>query len=84
MSVEDNKAIIHREVDAVWNTGDSDVIDQVMAPSYVGDDPSGFHSGTLEQFKQTAKAAVAGLCGVHVNIKGLNSAGGQGHEALDA
>src|SRR3954470_19744417 len=47
MSLEENKAIIRRLFDEVWNTGNVDLLDELLAPGFVdhaaemgGDDPT--------------------------------------------
>ena len=48
MSIEENKALIHREVDDFWNTGNLDVIDEIFGADYVGHGP--FSAGTENSF----------------------------------
>ncbi len=37
---EENKALVHRLVAEVWNAGDLDVIDELLAPEWVRHDPA--------------------------------------------
>jgi steroid delta-isomerase-like uncharacterized protein len=39
MSIEENKAVVRRYLDAFWNAGDASVADEVIAPSYTAHDP---------------------------------------------
>ena len=56
MSVEENKAVIHRHVEEVFNQGDLDVVDEIVSPDYVYHGPLGEFTGT-EGFKQIVMLA---------------------------
>jgi len=40
MSAEDNKALIRRQFEAIWNGGNLNVIDELYAPNYTNHDPA--------------------------------------------
>lgn len=40
MTAEENKAIVRRVIEEVWNRGNLAVIDEIVADHYVGHDPS--------------------------------------------
>ena len=58
MSLEENKAVIRREVD-FWNGHDAEAITEVYAAGYAGHEPGGFHDGDLAQLKASAAAIFA-------------------------
>jgi steroid delta-isomerase-like uncharacterized protein len=74
---EENKTLIRRSVEEFWNTGDMAVVDELWGTSYIGHDPSGFHAGTLEEFKQNAKAIFAAFPDAVVIIDDLIAKGDQ-------
>lgn len=74
MSLEENKAIVHREVE-FWNTGDMAIFDEIMAPSFIGHDPSGLHAGTLEQYRKNVAALLAAFGNMNLIIDDLIAAG---------
>jgi len=51
MSAEENKAIVHRYLEEVWNKGDLGAADEIIAPAFVFRGPGGDIEG-LEAFKQ--------------------------------
>ena len=73
MSLEENKALIHREVDDFWNTGNMAVIDEIFGADYVGHGPGS--SGSLEELKQGAAALFAAFDNIHVTIEDLLAVG---------
>jgi steroid delta-isomerase-like uncharacterized protein len=40
MSAEENKAIVRRMIEEAWNKGNLAVVEEIVAPSYIGHDPS--------------------------------------------
>ena len=58
MSVQENKAIARRLYEDVWNQGNLDVANELLAPTYVAHDPgtSGRPNG-IEGEQQTASLA---------------------------
>ncbi len=40
MSIAENKALVRRFLEGVWNEGNLDLIEECVAPSYVNHDPS--------------------------------------------
>jgi steroid delta-isomerase-like uncharacterized protein len=74
MSVEANKAIVHREVE-FWNTGDMAIFEEIMAPNYIGHDPAGLHAGTLEQYRKSVAALLAAFHNINLVIDDLVAEG---------
>jgi len=58
MSLEENRDVVHREVE-FWNGRDAEAAGEVYAANYVGHDPGGAHAGSLEQLKQSSAAIFA-------------------------
>jgi len=52
MSVEKNKAILHRYVEEIWNQGKLAVIDELVAPTMIVHFP-GFDTKGLEEYRQS-------------------------------
>ena len=71
MSVQSNKNLIHRLVDAL-NSGDLDAVDGIFAPGYVQHDPSGLlHEVGIEEYKKTFSAIRGAFPDVEWTIKEL-------------
>lgn len=68
MSLEENKAIVRRFFEQVWNKGNLDVIDETHAAGYVLHDPTGDIQGTegLRQFVMVYRTAFPDF---HVTIE---------------
>ena len=75
MSVEENKAIIRRSVDEFWNKGNLGATEEFFATNYSGHDPSGFHAGNLEEFKQSARAIFTAFPDLLVTIEDMVAEG---------
>ena len=53
MSTEENKMLVSRQFDEIWNKGNWPVVDELYAPNYVNHDPYNPDQGTgPEGFKQ--------------------------------
>ncbi len=52
MSVEENKAILRRYVEEIWNQGKLAVIDELVAPTMIVHFP-GFDTKGLEEYRQS-------------------------------
>ena len=52
MSVEENKAVVHRYIEEVWNAGNLDLIDEMFAPEYTNHSPSPGQTPGPEGLKQ--------------------------------
>jgi steroid delta-isomerase-like uncharacterized protein len=74
MSIEKNKAVIHREMD-FWNGGDADRIEETYAADYVGHELNGSHGGNREQVKQAAAAVFAAFPDFHLTADALIAEG---------
>ena len=61
MSTEENKALIRRIVEELWNQGNLGLADELVAPDYVGHDPTSpdEHRGPegLKQYVATSRSA---------------------------
>ena len=59
MSVEHNKATVHRVIEEVWNKANMSVLPELIAPSYVFHSPFGEFKGPegLSQFVATTRSA---------------------------
>ena len=51
MSIEENKALVHRLIEA-WNTGNMDLIEELLIPNYVDNDALPSQTQGLEGYKQ--------------------------------
>ena len=63
MSLAENKAVVNRSTDEIWNKGNMAMIDELYTTDFVMHDPSQ-GDGDLEHFKQYAS-------GVHTGIPDL-------------
>jgi hypothetical protein len=53
MSTEDNKAIVHRFYEEVWNKGNVAAVDELIAPNYVNHFDSPTNVSVPERFQQS-------------------------------
>lgn len=53
---ERNKAVVHRAVEELFNTGNLDIVEQVFAPDYVDHSPSDSELSGLENVKRFVAA----------------------------
>jgi steroid delta-isomerase-like uncharacterized protein len=74
MSVEDTRAVVHREVE-FWNTGDMAIFDEIMALNSIGHDPGGLHAGTLEQYRKNVVALLAAFGDINLVVDDLIAEG---------
>ncbi len=57
MSVEENKAVVRREVEELYNhTGNLDAADEIFSPDYVSYEPTSGETRGIEGAKQFAAA----------------------------
>ena len=68
MSVEENKAVVRRLVDEVWNKGNLAVVPEVIASDYVYVDPMGREFRGPEGVTQVVIAQRTRLPDLHVTI----------------
>jgi steroid delta-isomerase-like uncharacterized protein len=52
MSVEQNKALVRRAVDLIWNQGDLSAVTALYSPTYVYHDPANPRVKTVRDFEQ--------------------------------
>ena len=67
MSVEENKAIIRRAAEEVWNKGDMSVVPELIAPDYVYHSPFGEFKGP-EGCKQFVTMTRNAFPDIHMTI----------------
>lgn len=72
---EVNKALIRREVEEFWNTGNLDVIDEIYAADLVFHNPFAPHVREIEGYKQYAMAVFTGFPDFHLTIEDLVAGG---------
>ncbi len=56
MSAEENKALIRRIIEEIWNKGDLEAVDRYFAPDYVDHAPLPGQAPGAEGYKQAAAA----------------------------
>lgn len=70
MSIEENKAIIRRQIEEMWNKGKLELVDEFFTSDFVGHDP--FSSEEIqgpEGFKQFVATSRASLPDLHMRIE---------------
>jgi steroid delta-isomerase-like uncharacterized protein len=67
MSVEDNKAILKRIFDEIWNKGNLDLIPELISPEYVGHSPQGENRG-IEDYREGISTTRAAFPDLHMSI----------------
>ena len=63
---EANKAIIYRFYEEVWNEGNLDLVEELIAPSFVNHGTGSERGPDREAFKQTIHAVRTGLAFRHI------------------
>ena len=76
MSLEENKVIVNRSTEGLWNKGDMAVIDELYATDFVIHDPLQ-GDGDLEYFKQYARGVLTGIPDLHIATDDLIAEGDQ-------
>jgi len=74
MSLEENKAIVSRSTEGLWNKGNMAVIDELYAIDFTMHDPSQ-GDGDLEHFRQYARGVRAGIPDLHISTDDLIAEG---------
>ena len=69
MSVEENKAVIHRMVDEVWNEGDIALIPELVAADYVYLNPRGDELRGPKGFERRMTVMRAAFPDLHMEIE---------------
>jgi steroid delta-isomerase-like uncharacterized protein len=70
MATEENKTIVRRFLEEVWNREDLDILDEVIADTYIGHDPS-FPTGEIGgrgALKGVLAGIRAGMPDAHVQL----------------
>ena len=73
--LEENKAIVRRNLEEFWSTGNMDIVDELYATNFVNHDPNHPDVRDLEGLKKWAKAIFAGLPDFHVTIERMVAEG---------
>ena len=69
MSTEDNKRLVRRQFDEIWNAGNWASVDELYAANYVNHDPYNPNQGTgPEGFKQRVRGYRSVLHGFDLTI----------------
>ncbi len=75
MSTEENKAIVRRMTEEVYNQGTIERIDHFFAASYVHHDPASPHVRDRDGLKEVLRAFRAGCPDLHITIDELLAEG---------
>jgi len=73
--LEKNKAIVRRNVDEFWNTGNMNIVDELYATNFVNHNPNAPDVRDLEGLKKWAKASFASFPDTHITIKDMVAEG---------
>jgi len=76
MSLEENKVIVNRSTEGLWNKGNMAVIDELYATDFIIHDPLQ-GDGDLEYFKQYARGVLTGIPDLHIATDDLIAEGDQ-------
>ena len=76
MSLEENKVIVNRSTEGLWNEGNMAVIDELYATDFIIHDPLQ-GDGDLEYFKQYARGVLTGIPDLHIATDDLIAEGDQ-------
>ena len=68
MSTEDNKAVVRRGIEEVWNQKNVAIVDEIAAPDYVSHNRAMTTHG-LEQYKQLVMMYFAAFPDLHLTIE---------------
>src|SRR5260221_14544004 len=77
MSTEDNKALVRRLIEEVWNQGNLAVFDELYAPDFIFHDPGLPHVRTHEEYKQWIAERLNAFPDLHITIDDLVAEGDQ-------
>ena len=75
MSTEDNKAIVRRAIEEVWNQGNVELADELYAPNIRFQNPGAADIRTLEDFKRWVTAFRSAFPDGHTTIEDLIAEG---------
>ena len=75
MSAEENKAIVRRLYDEIWNAGNVEVIDEVLSRDFTDHNPNPGIPPTFEGFRQTVQVYRSAFPDVHFTVDLMTSDG---------
>jgi hypothetical protein len=83
MSVEQNKAVLRREVEELYNhTGDLDVVEEIFSPEYVSHEPTSGEVRGIEGARRFAATFREAFPRPSEHHRGHGGRRGQGRDAL--
>ena len=77
MSTEDNKALVRRAIEGVWNQGNVALVDELYAPDVRYQNPGVADVRTREEFKRLVTALRSAFPDFHMTIEDMIAAGDQ-------
>lgn len=77
MSTEDNKALVRRLIEVVWNQGNLSIFDELYAPNFIFHDPGLPHVRTREEDKQWIAGILKSFPDFHITIEDVIAEGDQ-------
>ena len=75
MSVEENKAMVRRDIEEVFNKGDLSLVDEIIAPNWVFYGPGGVERKGREGFKQIVTMLRNAFPDLHMTIEDMVAEG---------
>ena len=76
MALEENKAVVNRSTEELWNKGNMAVIDELYTTDFIMHDPAR-GDGDLAYFKQYARGVLTGIPDLHIATDDLIAEGDQ-------
>jgi len=77
MSTEDNKALVRRLIEEVWNQGNLTVFDEPSAPNFIHHDPDFPNFQTRQDYKQWVTESRNAFPDLHLKIEDVIAEGDQ-------
>ena len=75
MSIEENKALVRRLVEEVWNKGNLAVVNELLATDYVFHHPTGTDFHGPEEYKQLVSEVRSAFPDIHFTIDDIVAEG---------
>ena len=75
MSAEENKAVLHRLAEEIFNKGNISVVDEIIAPDYVFHGPVGMEYKGPEGFKQMVTMYRNAFPDLHMTVEDMVAEG---------
>lgn len=75
MSIDENKALVHRWVEEVWNRGNLDLLEELYAPAWVGHFPQDTDVTGAAGHRQLGRAFQAAFPDAHYTVEDLVAEG---------